>query len=78
MAGSCIMQDATLNELLPFGEYIAPERAAAASVPHFMAGLDAWELEHLLHRLVRCICPPTSGGISPRLTRVTLLHPSAA
>ena len=73
------MQDATLNELLPFGEYIAPERAAAASASHFMAGLDAWELEHLLHRLVCCLEPATPAACntlqSISALQATWLHP---
>ena len=43
-------QDEALNELLPFGEYVPPERLAA-SAPQFVMGLDAWELEQLLQRL---------------------------
>ena len=57
-----MVQDPALNELLPFGEYVAPERLSSATAPHFMVGLDAWELEHLLHRLVRAQAlsvPPT-------------------
>ena len=52
-----MVQDPALNELLPFGEYVAPERLSSATAPHFMVGLDAWELEHLLHRLVRAQAP---------------------
>ncbi|KAK9908472.1 hypothetical protein WJX75_008453 [Coccomyxa subellipsoidea] len=59
------LQDETLNELLPFGEYVPPERLAA-SAPHFMVGLDAWELEHLLHRLAAA---NTMGGLSARRDR---------
>jgi hypothetical protein len=59
------VQDETLNELLPFGEYVPPERLAA-SAPHFMVGLDAWELEHLLHRLAAA---NTMGGLSARRDR---------
>ena len=44
------LQDHNLNELLPFGEYIPPERLAANG-PCVLMGLDAWELERLLQRL---------------------------
>ncbi|CAL8469325.1 g8866 [Coccomyxa elongata] len=59
------LQDEAMNELLPFGEYVPPERLAAAA-PHFMVGLDAWELEHLLHRLAAA---NTMGGVSARRDR---------
>ncbi len=42
-----------------------PERLAA-SAPHFMVGLDAWELEHLLHRLAAA---NTMDGMSSRRDR---------
>ena len=54
-----------MNELLPFGEYVPPERLAATA-PHVMVGLDAWELEHLLHRLAAA---NTMGGVSARRDR---------
>ena len=44
------VQDQALNELLPFGEYVAPERFSGSGT-HVLMGLDAWELERLLHRL---------------------------
>ena len=44
------MQDKGLNELLPFGEYIPPERLAT-SPPCVLMGMDAWELERLLQRI---------------------------
>ena len=43
-------QDPDMNALLPFGEYVPPERYSEG-VPHFMLGLEAWELERLLQRL---------------------------
>ena len=45
-----LLQDKTLNELLPFGEYIPPERLAT-NAPCVLMGMDAWELERLLQRL---------------------------
>ena len=45
-----MLQDKTLNELLPFGEYIPPERLATTA-PCVLMGMDAWELERLLQRL---------------------------
>jgi len=44
-------QDAALNELLPFGEFVPPERRGGghAAAAHFL--VDAWELERLLQRL---------------------------
>ena len=59
------MQDAALNELLPFGEYVPPERMTA-SAPQFVMGLDAWELEQLLQRLAAVNGP---GAASSRRDR---------
>lgn len=39
-----------MNELLPFGEF-APRERAPALAPHFLMGLESWELERILHRL---------------------------
>lgn len=67
------MQDPDLNELLPFGEYVAPERLSSTTAPHFMVGLDAWELEHLLHRLVRARPPQKRSKGVQSLIRVIIL-----
>lgn len=42
------MQDETLNELLPFGEYRPPEQTTPS---HVLLGLEAWELDRLLARI---------------------------
>ena len=39
-----------MNELLPFGEF-APREGAPQLAPHFLMGLESWELERILHRL---------------------------
>ena len=39
-----------MNELLPFGEF-APRERAPQLAPHFLMGLESWELERILHRL---------------------------
>lgn len=44
-----LFQDAALNELLPFGEFVPPERRGNGGAAHFL--VDAWELERLLQRL---------------------------
>lgn len=59
-------QDEALNELLPFGEYVPPERIASGVPSHFMVGLDSWELEQLLQRLA---VAHGVGGISSRRDR---------
>ena len=38
-----------MQELLPFGEYVSPERAQPAQ--QYYMGLEAWELERILARL---------------------------
>ena len=43
------LQDPTMQELLPFGEYIPPEHSQPAQ--HMYMGLEAWELERILARL---------------------------
>ncbi|KAK9825899.1 hypothetical protein WJX81_003469 [Elliptochloris bilobata] len=45
------LQDTALNELLPFGEFVPPERrgGGGGGAAHFL--VDAWELERLLQRL---------------------------
>lgn len=40
------LKDESLNELLPFGEYISPQQQAAA-----LASFQSWELERLLVRI---------------------------
>lgn len=42
------LQEESLNELLPFGEYRPPEQATPN---HVLLGLEAWELDRLLARL---------------------------
>jgi len=42
------VQDESLEELLPFGEYVPPEQAGS---PGMLMGLDAYELDRLLTRL---------------------------
>lgn len=59
-------QDEALNELLPFGEYVPPERIASGVPSHFMVGLDSWELEQLLQRLA---VAHGVGGIPSRRDR---------
>ena len=44
------LQDSAMNELLPFGEF-APRERAPQLAPHFLMGLESWELERILHRL---------------------------
>ena len=69
------MQDETLNELLPFGEYVPPERISG--VPsHFMVGLDSWELEQLLQRLA--VAHGVGGVPSRRDRRRHRLHSQAS
>lgn len=38
-----------MQELLPFGEYVSPERVQPAQ--QFYMGLETWELERILARL---------------------------
>ena len=42
------VQDDSLEELLPFGEFVPPEQAGS---PGMLMGLDAYELDRLLTRL---------------------------
>lgn len=42
------VQEDSLNELLPFGEYRPPEQD---TTPAMLMGMDAWELDRLLARL---------------------------
>jgi hypothetical protein len=67
-------QDDELNELLPFGEYVAPE---SHSSPAFMMGLDAWELDRLLTRLALQNQAHTGGGRRARSGRHHHHHRSA-
>ena len=38
-----------MHELLPFGEYVPPERAQPSH--HMYVGLESWELDQILARL---------------------------
>ncbi|KAK9811883.1 hypothetical protein WJX72_011777 [[Myrmecia] bisecta] len=59
------LKDPSLNELLPFGEYVSKEQLASTA-PHFLVGLDAWDLDRLLTRLAVANSGPSAAQPSRR------------
>lgn len=58
------LQDEMMQELLPFGEYIPPERFQPAQ--QLYMGLEAWELERILARLAVTNGATTFGPVRRR------------
>ena len=56
---SCF-QDPTLQELLPFGEYVPPDNCG---IPVGLLGMEAWDMDRLLQRLA------LQNGPNPRHSR---------